>query len=405
MTPTTSPNIAADANDPAPKPDAAAYWMLASDVQGRQIISVHCKRTYQLMPNGRCVRTPTQLPLWVAPLCDDDGNVVFCEGDVMPVKTGMDLVVMGTAYGRGRTELDACIAVGSARWSYRVRGNRRCLYSGPGTLRFSEAEAITELPIRYENAYGGVDPTVPPQRRHEHALDAFAHHPGMYPRNPRGKGYVVFENRERLDGLELPNIEHPATPVRPGNLVVGDPSRWWQAPIPWSCDWFDRFWYPRSNGFGVLPEYVPDDDSGMWEVKMQIVQPQQVRRMVQGKAPEVDPCLFNAASPALVLPFLRGDEAIELREMTPDGQLVVYLPGDRPTFHVRFGGRAEDISASAKPHRILISADEMGVSIVWQAEWVTPRELPDKQPMPGDDPAAMVGVEAFVDLHPVDMAP
>ncbi len=370
----TTPPATTDDNDPAPKPDAAAYWTLAGNLQGQQIISVHCKRTYQLMPNGRCVRAPRQLPLWVAPLCDDDGNEVFCEGDIMPVKAGMDLVVMGTAYGRGRTELHASIAVGNARFSYRVQGTRRCLYSGPGTLRFSEAEPITELPIRYENAYGGVDPTVPPQRRLEHALDAVAHQPGVYPRNPQGKGYVVFENRERLDGLELPNVEHPATLVRPSNLIVGDPSRWWQAPIPWSCDWFHKFSYPRSNGFGVLPEYVPDDDSGMWEVKMKIVQPQQVRRMDQDGVPEIDPCLFNAASPALVLPFLRGDEAIELCEMTPDGQLVVYLPGDRPTFHLRFEGHTEDISASAKPHRILISVDEMGVN---------DRHDPEKSAHPG----------------------
>jgi len=229
LEPPSSPEL--DDPLPNPKPRVAEYWTLLGDLEGQQIVSVHVKRTYELLPDGRCKRAEKQMPLVMAPLVDPDGNEVFFEGDVMPVKSGTDLVIMGTVHGNGARELTASIGVGDRRFAYQVFGTRRCSYSGPGTLRFTAPEPIGEVPLRYENAYGGLDPTVPAQREVVTLLDALEHHPGAYPRNPFGKGYVVFENGERLDGLELPNLEHPQMRLTPANLVLHGPQNWWRAPL------------------------------------------------------------------------------------------------------------------------------------------------------------------------------
>lgn len=370
------------------------YWTLLSDLDDRQIVSIHVKRTYRLLADGRCEPAPQQMPLMMAPLVDGEGNQVFFEGDVMPVKAGADLIVMGTAYGSGARELTASIAVADHRFVYRVFGSRRCSYHGPGTLRFTAPELIDEIPLRYEFAYGGVDSMVQAQRAIEDLVEALLHQPGAYPRNPVGKGYAVFETRERLDGLELPNIEHPDMLLTPGNLILGAPQHWWRAPLPWSCDWFNRAWYPRCTFQGVLPEYLPEDDRQMYEVRAGWVEPGQATR-VGRDGPEWDYRVFSAASPALVLPILRGDERIELTAIGKNPRMVVALPGGMPALHVRYRGRQHEVQPLVQ--RVLISTDEMGVSILWHGAWPTPFELPEIQPRPGDDLYAMVGVEVSVD--------
>jgi hypothetical protein len=388
--------------DPPPKRPATEYWTLLSDLDGFQIVSIHVKRTYLLREDGACIAAPAQMPLMVRPLLNPEGEPVFHEGDVMPVKSGCDLVVMGTVFGRaGAKHTTASIAVGERRIEYCVHGTRRCSHHGPGTLRFSTPEPIGELPLRYENAYGGFDPTVVPQRPVENLLDILEHQPGAYPRNPVGKGYVVFENSERLDGLELPNIEHPQMLVSPYNLVLNGPEHWWRAPQPWSCDWLPRAWYPRCVFQGILPEYLPALDRDMFEVKAGWVEPNQ-RTRLEAEGPEWDHHVFSAASPALVLPAMRGDERVELVQMSKDGRVVVSLPGDRPRMQVQYAGQTHEVQPVLQ--RVLISTDEMGVSLLWQGSWRTPKELPEKQPYPGDDLRALLGIDVRVDEKRVEAA-
>jgi hypothetical protein len=211
-----------------------------------------------------------------------------------------------------------------------------------------------------------------------------------------GRGYVVYESREAIDGLELPSIEHPDYRLTPGNLVVGDPNRWWRQPIPWSCDWFDKGWYPRIVHFRGIPDGLPDVDHEVAEVRMGWVDPFQNRIREKRLDEDLDSRLANAASPALVLPFLSGDEAVELTEMSENRRMVVSLPGESPRIQVKFEGRTSEISSV--PNRVLISTEEMGVYVVWHGRWRTPRLLPDRMPRPGCSPTyELEGIEVFVD--------
>jgi hypothetical protein len=264
-------------------------------------------------------------------------------------------------------------------------------------LEFSDPEPFEQIPLRYERAYGGCDPHVPvppPQTM----IEAMGPHPGIYPRNPAGRGYAVVETPELLDGLQLPNVEDPATPLRPDRLVAGGPENWWRQPLPWSCDWFDRDWYPRSLFFGGLPDYLPDDDTEVEEVRRGYVPANQNARIRKATFDEMlDPRFGDAASPGMVLPFMKGDEAILLRGMTPLAEFVVRLPGQRPKMEVRFDGKM--VTLVPVPNRVLVSIDEEGVYIVWHGAYETPRPLGVHPPSSTDPPPGwdLDGVEAFVD--------
>jgi hypothetical protein len=384
--------------------------MVALDCHGDQIVSIHAKRTYVLLPSGKCTRSETQLPLAVARPPDSTpdeqaGAPWLEESDVLPMKPSTDLIVMADACPpRGAVEMIASIEIANLRREYRISGERRAIYHGQGSISFSAPLALERLPIRHESAYGGIDPTVP-HPKVETMMDLLTLHPGVYPRNACGMGYVVYENAERIEGLLLPQIENPNQLVTPETLVTGGPENWWRQPFPWSCDWFERTWYPRCAYLGGFPDHIPEDDAMMPEIRMGWVNSQRsrlARAEATGDLTRVlDPRLTNAASPALVLPFLRGDEAVRLQGMTPDGDLIVQLPGERPRMQVRFEGRTYDVEVV--PNRVLISADEMGVYIVWHGAWRTPRQLPDRFPVQGDTmKMELEGVDVLVDGRSVE---
>jgi hypothetical protein len=373
--------------------------LLSRDAGGRQIVSIHAKRTYRLLPTGKCVPAEVLQPLLTIKRAGDDPVL---ETDVIPYKTATDLIVLASAHAPspGTRKMVASIALGQSRWDYAIFGDRRCSYRGKGAIAFSEPESFEKISLRHENAYGGVDEQVPdpPIRA---LVDAFQPHPGIYSRNSAGRGYVVHEKAEAIEGLLLPNVELPGHLLTPQNLVTGGPENWWRQPLPWSCDWFHNSWYPRAAFYGALPPFLPDDDSEVAEVRRGWIEPGQNRRFAaQRQEDAMDSRLGNAASPALVLPFLRGGEAIQLSGMTPDGQIVVRLPGERPRMLLRFEGEVHEIEPV--PHRVLVSTDEMGVYVVWHGAWPTPRELPERLPEPGEDASMeLEGIEVVVDRRAV----
>ena len=74
------------------------------------------------------------------------------------------------------------------------------------------------MPIRYERAYGGRDEQSDPDI------------PLHYPRNPMGTGVALRNDRDRVDGLALPNIEDPDDLLAPERVIMEAPERWPLSP-------------------------------------------------------------------------------------------------------------------------------------------------------------------------------
>ena len=371
--------------------------LIATDAERRPIISVVAKRTFEVLPSGACELAARQAALFVKPKTDPVHGGVFHESDILPFKASTDFVVLAKAYGNGARHMQAGIKMGRYRWDYDVSGTRRCLRGYNGKIVFSEPEPFETLWLCYENAYGGVDTSLTPQR--QPLLDRLGPPPGAYPRNPVGKGYVVHGDPTVLESLELPNVEHPSFRVTPDNLVAGSVERWWAQPLPWACDWFAKDWYPRASFYGALPEHLPIDDRGMVEVRSGWVEPYQVERFAKSElADSLDRRLADAASPAMVLPSLQGDETIQLRGMTPSGRLDVSLPSHRPRMHIRLDGRDHEVIPV--PHRIVLGVEQRKVSIVWHGALpLSESQLRRYAVARGDAEQAFPNADVFIDGH------
>src|SRR5690606_21283555 len=116
-------------------------------------------------------------------------------------------------------------------------------------------------------------------------------HPGSYPRNPAGRGWMINDIPEAIDGMPLPNFETPAYLLSPAHLIVGDRRLWPRAPIPAGFGWWRQGWFPRSALLGLShPEFV-DDPASLPEVQTGWIRVEQVEQ------PEPDVAFQSGASP------------------------------------------------------------------------------------------------------------
>jgi hypothetical protein len=212
---------------------------------------------------------------------------VRTESDLAPGKPRADIVVVGSARAPGGAPVPSWpvrVKVGEVEKRLRVTGPRAWV-RGEGGFTLTDPEPCTEVPLRYELAFGGV-------ARHgdrEVAYDA----------NPFGLGFSPDFSREGKDRIEAPRIEDPADPV----TEIGKPHR------PQGVGVWGRTWPPRVERAGTYDE--------AWKKE----------RWPRLPA-DFDFAYWNCAHPDLVAPgLLRGDEEIVLSGFDPAGERRHRLPG------------------------------------------------------------------------------
>jgi hypothetical protein len=280
------------------------------------------------------------------------------------------------------------------RHSAEVLGRRFCDYVN-GQPVFTPPETFEEIPLRYENAYGGRDRLYeqgflkqlekdadPKILRSYRAATNFlfgAIHPLMYPRNRFGKGYVLEDRREFIEGRELPNLERPEDRLTPQRLVVGNPFRWFQQPLPIGFDFFDPLSFPRSAMLGMPPQ-GSQSGANLPEVARGLVPADFCKGNIAATPADqvmglLHPWCSRCASLGLCLPFLRGNEDIALSGMDPRHPLLhVMLPEERPRFTIRGLERAE-VVLEPELHLVLINVAKNLLNLVWVGRTVLPRAL------------------------------
>lgn len=202
---------------------------------GEPIFSLLVKRTYRIRPGLPALRKEKANALVKVDRYYDDGDpetsTVQYETDLVPYKLCADVVVIATAYspaGGPAFEMDVAIEIDERVKILRIIGDRQCVYQPGHPPIFMEPEPFTEMPIRYERAYGGID------------LHADPEMPFFYPRNPLGRGVVLANTHDSLEGLLLPNVEDPADLLTPERLVMSEIEQWNHQPLPAGCGWFQR---------------------------------------------------------------------------------------------------------------------------------------------------------------------
>ncbi len=336
--------------------------------EGQHILSVLVKRTYAIVPGSLCVRAEKDRKLAPGDVHYGDpmNSPVKFESDFVPFKLATDIVLNGTAYaprGGVTRSLKVSLRVGSVTKQIDVLGDRVCHYDARGDPTFSDPLPFKTMELRYDLAYGGVDVFSDPKV------------PCIYARNHLGRGFVVKNIRKSVEKLPLPNLEDPADRLTPERLCVEKFWEWERQPMPASLSWFSKYWRPRALYAGVMPaDRLAEQE--LRAIFAQAVPPEQRAIYEQTKLPDMDFRFFSGASPGLVAPFLRGDEAVQTMNLTPEGRLEFLLPGDRPGIAVDIGGGAQDPEVVL--HTVMIRMEDRQVDLVWRG--AVPYAGPDSLP-------------------------
>lgn len=339
--------------------------------EGRHVLSVLVKRSYVIRAGRRCVRAEADQPLVPGDVHFGDpmNSTVRLESDFVPFKLATDVVVNGAAHapqGRPVQELIVGVAVGATVKRILVIGDRIAHHREGASPVFSEPTPFTTMPIRYERAFGGVDVRSDPKLA------------CAYGRNHLGRGFVISNVPEAVDGQPLPNIEDPEDRLTPERLCCGHFVHMDTLPAPQGFGWTMKYWRPRALYAGVMPADLPLARE-LRAAYRQAVPPDQRAMYDQTGLPPMDFRFFNGASPGLVLPYLAGDEAIHLRHLTPEGDVAFGLPGERPRIEIDigFGPNAPAVVL----HTVMIRLEEGELDLVWRGavEYPGPDWLPGMQ--------------------------
>jgi hypothetical protein len=227
-------------------------------------------------------------------------------GDVLLLKPATDVIVTGAARAPGGRpsaswQVAVVVRTGDAvllRHELTVTGPRHFVHRALRGWTVSDPEPASEVPIRYELAYGGAYPD--PERRDDSA--AWLAHEA----NPSGLGFCDVAALDRDREHPAPQWELPAHPVTgPG---CGVPLAG-LGPVA-------RHWESRRRFAGTYDEAWQRDMREGLE-----------RRLTPDYAPDFDVRFFQCAHPALTTASpLRGDEWIGLGGLL-EADLMTQLPG------------------------------------------------------------------------------
>lgn len=266
--------------------------------------------------------------------------------DFWPDKPATDVVFIGSAFtSRPLPNMQVSVAVGHASKHIEVWGRRVVQWQGD-TPRFSSPEPFEEMPITNANAYGGYDDRVPTPE-----VDSIASgmrlefdHPGVYPRNPFGKGYLVVPAPVEHD-VELPNLEDPDDLLTPDRLIVGDPQQWYRQPLPWSLDWHHPMMFPRYVYVGADAWFHGPQDHSMPEVARGYIVENYRDQFHEGLASGQD-CprpFFQDASLGMVFPDLETGTPISVSGMHRDGKSLTFTIPKPPRIVMTLENKVEDV--------------------------------------------------------------
>ncbi len=301
----------------------AAHYVLLPNEQGIDTLYVNVKATFDIGPEW-ILSQPQPAPVgediyWGAP----GQSSLKYPSDVHPGKRGTDIAVLGSAWaaaGKAVRQLDVALAIGPCQKSLRVFGDR---FWRQG--RITPPVAFTEMPLCYENAFGG-------EVRVEDKLIS------LEQRNPVGKGYCGGRSAAAMEGQPLPNIEDPAALIQQLN----------DQPAPAGSGFIAPHWSPRADYAGTYDE--------SWQRSRAPYLPLDYQPRFQNAAPEGLIC----KSP------LTGGEEVVISNMHPSGVVQFLLPRVGLAGHVQ-AIRQPQQALHFVMETVIIDLNTMQLSFTWKA--------------------------------------
>lgn len=276
----------------------AAALLFGLGPERRPVVTVIVKATFNMPADHRKVdRASQQLPVATAAefYGKDFQKGVRVEEDTALFKPKADIILVGKAYAPNRELVRACdtaLRVGNTIKRVRVFGDRNWVFPSKLLLApsITQPDLFSTMELSYDRAFGGID-----ESRGKWCENNFI-----------GKGYAGKKTPRSLHNKPLPNLEAPE------NLITA----WDTHPFPAGYGYWPKGAWTRAQYAGTF------DD-----------------KWLKQRAPELpwnfSFSFFNAAHPDLqVEGYLRGDETVELLNLTPQGYDKFQLPGLRPVVSV-----------------------------------------------------------------------
>lgn len=333
-----------------------------------QIAYALCKYTYDVS-SGQC-RLMEPDPLLHDVRSPDVEHPFMPGSDFRFFKAATDVIVLANAYppdGRPLHTMYVEVRVGERQFRIQVFGTRFLETDRHGRPRIGYPDPFDEMPLRWEHAYGGADLRVPVDEPTtiEESIEQTFDHPGVYPRNPFGKGYVVLP--EVVDGIELPNLEDPQHALTEHNAIVADPRMWYGQPRPTALNWVQPLMFPRYVYMGKDAWFPGPEDERMPEVAQGFLERGYRERHLAVERDFIPTIqFFQEANPSLVFRSLPPGTPISLGGMRQDGRTVSFTVPRPPQIEITLDGHSEVVPARLL--NVLIEPDRFQVSFSYSAQ-------------------------------------
>jgi hypothetical protein len=197
--------------------------------------------------------------------------------------------------------------------------------------------------------------------RPEDALSAVADHPGAYPRNPMGKGYLVV--RDRVDGVELPNLKDPDDLLTDDRLVVGDPRSWHHQPLPWTLGWQHVMALSRLAKLGADARFPEADTASLKEVQKGFL-PADYRERGRRRA-GFEVAFQQEASLGMTFAPLGAETPIAIDGVHPERRTLDFVVPPPPRCEIAIEGHTE--TPPPLLTAVVLSPEALRVSFVYVA--------------------------------------
>jgi hypothetical protein len=310
-----------------------AGYTMGVQPDGRELLVVVVKGTFTFPKDEKLEPklAEEQVPLVMTDVFTGEPgfSAPLYENDFAPRKPKCDVLLNGSAYapaGKPAERVPVSVRVGSWSKSFDVIGNR-VWQAGALYIAVSKPDPFTVMPISYNNAWGGVDKSQEDPSKHRYC-----------PLNHAGVGYHEYTSGKFMDGKPLPNTEErgvkistPKGSYKP--MAFGPIGRAWQ-PRPKLAGTYDKNWL--DNKFPFLPDDFKE-------------------------------AYYQAAPPDQQMDYPKGDEEVELLNLTPQGRTAFRLPrliGMPVVFFLRTGEMSE---VPAVVDTFLLEPEKRRLMLVWRA--------------------------------------
>lgn len=309
--------------------DMEADLTVWTDKSGREFCVVVVKGTFTVLGGGETRLANEQHPLVFADEHHGDPATtsIKYECDFAPFKPRADILVNGMAVsptGNPLTEMTVGIKVGNVRKVARVRGDRRWS-KGLSGQSATDPVPFVEMPLIWERAFGGMDNSHSDTKRH-----------GAEVRNLVGVGFRRNPDVDAVEGLPLPNLEHPNQQMRNWNDRV--------APIGFGP--LGRGWQPRLSYAGTYDE--------KWQEERFPFLPE-----------DFDERYFQCAPEDQQTSHFQGGEEVVCANMSVDRQFKFSIPHIRFPIRAHFRDRDELLRPAVDT--LIVEPDRGRFMLVWRS--------------------------------------